>query len=279
VSGYSALLDAVRGLRWPARHAVPGGPHGVHRSTRRGTAAEFSEYRSYRPGDDPRRLDWKLLARSDRAFVRLTDDHAVLPTVIVVDASVSMAFPEETAGKWRHACGLAVGLAAVAHAAGDPVGLVVGGREVRRLEPRTRRGVVGEIARVLDETVPGGERSLVSLVNAAGVARGRLVVISDFLGVSEDDERAAVTAMRGWAECYAVHVIAAEEMSPAGDALVRDPEWGGETRPMARLAYERAFGAWREGLARSVQVGGIYVATVTTDRVERAVRTVVLAQS
>jgi hypothetical protein len=107
------------------------------------------------------------------------------------------------------------------------------------------------------------------------------VVVSDFLGASADDERAAVTAMRGWAEYYAVHVIAAEEMSPAGDALVRDPEWGGETRPLVgtRVAYERAFGEWRAGLARSVQAGGVYVATVTTDRVERAVRTVVLAQS
>ena len=78
---YAALLDAVRGIRWPARTAVRGGIPGAHTSRLRGISAEFTEYRPYRQGDDTRRVDWKLFARSDRAYIRLSNDRAILPTM------------------------------------------------------------------------------------------------------------------------------------------------------------------------------------------------------
>src|SRR5258707_9673003 len=122
---YGSLLDAVRGVRWPAARRVGGATLGAHPSKLRGNSSEFSEFRPYRQGDDPRRLDWRLLARSDRAYIRLATDRAVLPTTIVVDASASMAFPAGDDSKWRYASALAVGLAAVAHGDGDPVGVAV----------------------------------------------------------------------------------------------------------------------------------------------------------
>jgi len=73
---YGALLDAVRGVHWQARRAVTGALAGTHHSKQRGTSAEFTEYRFYRQGDDPRRIDWRLLARSDRAYIRLATDRA-----------------------------------------------------------------------------------------------------------------------------------------------------------------------------------------------------------
>src|SRR4029077_3015568 len=105
---YGALLDAVRGVHWPARHAVTSAIAGVHHSRQRGTSAEFTEYRLYRQGDDPRRIDWKLLARSDRAYIRLATDRAILPTTIVLDSSASMAFPLVTRRKWQCAKELAI---------------------------------------------------------------------------------------------------------------------------------------------------------------------------
>src|SRR5215212_3728509 len=124
---YAALLDSVRGIRWPARSAVRGGIPGAHTSRMRGSSAEFTEYRPYRQGDDLRRIDWKLFARSDRAYIRLSNDRSILPTMVVLDASASMAFPVETNGKWRLAAQLGVGLAAVARNGGDPVGLLLAG--------------------------------------------------------------------------------------------------------------------------------------------------------
>src|SRR5688572_15250045 len=109
-----SLFDSLRGLSWPTRRRALGALPGTHRSRLRGTAPELSEYRLYRQGDDPRQLDWKLLARSDRAYIRLAEDRSLLATWFVVDASASMAFPEETKGKWRLAVDVALGLASVA---------------------------------------------------------------------------------------------------------------------------------------------------------------------
>ena len=122
-----SLLDAVRGVKWPALRAVTGALPGAHQSRMRGSAPELSEYRAYRQGDDPRRIDWRLLARSDRAYIRLAEDRSVVQTIVVVDATASMAFPVESLAKWRTACDIAVGLAAVAHSARDPVGVIIVG--------------------------------------------------------------------------------------------------------------------------------------------------------
>src|SRR5215210_8067868 len=152
---YATLLDAVRGIRWPARSAVRGGIPGAHTSRLRGISAEFTEYRPYRQGDDLGRIDWRLFARSDRAFIRLSNDRAILPTTIVLDASASMAFPSATPGKWRLASELAIGLAAVARSSGDPVGLIVArGEQSIHLPPRSRPGLVHELIRAIEVTEP-----------------------------------------------------------------------------------------------------------------------------
>ena len=92
---YGALLDAVRGVRWPAARRVMGATLGAHPSQLRGNSSEFSEFRPYRQGDDPRRVDWRLLARSDRAYVRLTTDRATFRTSMIVDAScVAAVMPQ-----------------------------------------------------------------------------------------------------------------------------------------------------------------------------------------
>jgi uncharacterized protein (DUF58 family) len=163
---YGALLDAVRGVRWAAVRRVAGATLGAHPSKLRGNSSEFSEFRPYRQGDDPRRVDWRLLARSDRAYVRLTTDRATLRTAILVDASASMAFPAPELTKWVRAREIAVALAAVAHAEGDPVGLAIAGDTPFTLAPRARRSVIVEMIRALDATTPRGETPLAPLLAA-----------------------------------------------------------------------------------------------------------------
>jgi uncharacterized protein (DUF58 family) len=285
---YAGLLDEVRSLRWPARRRVAGNLPGAHRARLRGSTGEFSEYRAYRQGDDPRRLDWRLLARSDRAYVRLADDHALLPTVLLVDASASMAFPDTAPArahaKWDAACALAVGLAGVAHAAGDPVGLGIAGGEgdarVRTLPPRSRRGVVHEIARALDDVTPGGAAALAPLVTRAP-SGGRLVIVSDFLDADADALRqaAAAHAARG-GDVHALHLVAPEELAPPRDlALAVDPEDERVRRPFdaaARAAYLTRFAEWRATLARSWREAGAAYALVPSDEpAARVVRRIV----
>ncbi len=267
---YGPLLDSLRGVRWPARRAVAGGLPGAHASRRRGSAAEFSEYRPYRQGDDPRRLDWRLLARSDRAFVRIAEERSILATILVVDATASMAYPTGADSKWARAREITVALAAVAHAAGDPVGLVAGsGPAVRRLPPRTRRGLVGEVARALDEVAPRGSIALAPLV-AAIPAGARVVVVSDFLG--DDADALLATARQRVAaggEVHAVHVVDPSELDPPPRPfLAADPERADLRRPLtaeSRASYVAAYTEWRERLARDWRGGGATYSLVRTD--------------
>jgi uncharacterized protein (DUF58 family) len=280
---HGALLDAVRGLRWPATRAVPGGLPGAHASRQRGSTAEFTEYRPYRPGDDPRRIDWRLLARSDRAYLRLATDRVVLPTLVVADASASMAFPVETLGKWEHACALAVGLASVAHGQADPVGAAVAHASGERmLMPRTRRGVVGEIGRLLDDSPPAGSTALAPLVTRAHhvAAVRRLVLVSDLLGDADATLRAATSMLASGGEVHVVHVVAREELDPRAEpAEVVDPEDATVRRRLGERshdAYLARFADWRESIARDWRAAGASYALVSTEEdPARAVRRIV----
>jgi len=279
IESRGSLLDAIRGVKWPALRPIGGALPGAHHSRLRGSAPELSEYRVYRQGDEPRRIDWRLLARSDRAYIRLAEDRSIVPTLIVVDATASMAFPPTTLGKWRSACDLAIGLAAVAHASRDPVGLaIVGAGGMRQLPPRTRRGIVGEIARALDTVTPAGSAAI-SAALAHTRARTRIVVISDLLGDAEDIRRRAGEVAAAGGEVHAVHVVADEELDPPmRSMLVIDPEDATIARPFvadARAAYLERFGAWRAQLAAAWRGEGLtYTMASTGEPASRVVRRV-----
>jgi uncharacterized protein (DUF58 family) len=284
VAGYGSLLDGVRGVHWHARRAVTSAMAGTHQSKQRGTSAEFTEYRLYRQGDDPRRIDWRLLGRSDRAYIRLATDRAILPTTILIDASTSMAFPVSSRAKWRCAQELAIGLAAVVHADGDPVGLAVQdvGGQMRMLPPRTRRGVIGEIARVVDAAEPGGADPLAP--SLAAIHSPRVAIITDLLGDADDLLRAARVHVVGGGEVHLIHVVAREELDPPRRTiLAADPENPTLQRLLvesSRRAYDEAFGQWRTEMARQWRASGAaYVEIVTDEVVSHAVRRIAEPQS
>lgn len=272
VGPYGALLDAVRGVRWPARRPVAQGAPGLHRARSRGVAPEFAEYRPYRQGDDPKRLDWKLLARSDKAFVRLAPDHAVLGTTLIVDASASMAFPDGEPNKWTQAKRIAVGLAAVAHGGGDPVGVsVVSGDGLRCLEPRTRAGVVADIARVLDAARPSGA---LALADAVATAAPRVAVITDCLGDFDALRRALARHIARGGESWVVHIVSRAELEP-GDAamLASDPEDPSQRRPLfaaTRDGYRENFATFRAEVARALRADGVQYVELRDDEASDA---------
>ena len=278
VGPYGALLEAVRGVRWPARRPVAGGVPGEHLARTRGVATEFAEYRPYRQGDDPRRIDWKLLARSDRAFIRLAPDRSVMATLIAVDASASMAFPSISDGKWWCARQLAVGCAAVAHGGADPVGLAVASvTGIMRLQPRTRRGVIGEIARTIDAIEPGGSTSLADAFIGAPL---RVLVLTDCLGDLDGLRRAARAHVAMGAEVHVAHIVSHAELEPAHRAmLATDPEDRLVARPLTdgnRTAYRAAFDAWRDQVARAWRDDGVaYQEVLDGEAMDVAVRRVV----
>src|SRR5437868_13342330 len=85
-------LSALQHMRFATRHRIEGSYSGRHRSRQQGGAAEFVDYREYAPGEDLRRLDWKVLARTGRTYLRLFQDETNLLCTLAIDASGSMRF-------------------------------------------------------------------------------------------------------------------------------------------------------------------------------------------
>ena len=279
---YGEILDALRGVRWTARLRPRTTNVGAHVAKRIGPNVEVTEYRPYRQGDDPRRLDWKLLARTDRAYVRLAPDIATSPTLIVLDGSASMGAGLGGDTKWRQARMLCVGLAAVGRGAGDAVGLAIAlGGGARRLAPRARGDVVREMIRVVDAVGVDGSPAVAPLLDGV---RGieRVVLISDLLGDTEELlSRGASLIARG-VEVIVVHLIARAELSLGTErAVAVDPEDAAVRRPLARSAqraYDDAFGAFRASMRnRWLATGARYVAIVDDQPSADAVRTLVRA--
>jgi uncharacterized protein (DUF58 family) len=276
---YGELLDAVRGVRWPAARRVGGATLGAHPSKLRGNSSEFSEFRPYRQGDDPRRVDWRLLARSDRAYVRLTTDRATLRTAILVDASASMDFGGTLESKWLRARELAVGLAAVAHSEADPVGITIAREQPVTLVPRARRSVIVEMIKALDATVPSGSPPLAVHLRAARASR--IAVITDLLGDAEPLLAEARLRIATGGEVLVIHLIAPAELEPPEGALLAvDPEDATVRRILdggARAAYRRNLDAWLDATAASFRAAGVrYLLADTSEPATHMVRRIAL---
>ncbi len=126
----SRLLDpkvllAIKDLSIAAKTTVDGFMAGIHKSNVKGTGMEFSQYRSYQPGDDLRALDWKMFARSDRYYIRESETETSVSVRFVVDASASMNHNDGSFKKIEYARYLAACLAWLSNSQGDSIGLYV----------------------------------------------------------------------------------------------------------------------------------------------------------
>src|SRR5215510_33923 len=120
----SSLVDprtlmSIRNLELRARVVVEGFWSGIHRSPYHGFSAEFGEYRQYTPDDDPRYLDWKVFARSDRYFIKKFEDETNVRCYLLVDMSRSMSFGSAGYSKSEYASTLAATLAYFLYLQGD----------------------------------------------------------------------------------------------------------------------------------------------------------------
>ncbi len=266
----SQLLDGLRGLRWQARSRPSRGQAGAHRSRSLAPSAELAAHRLWQPGDDIGRIDWKLLARSDRAYIRQAPDQVRLATLLIADASLRMAWPLPDHAKWRQAARLALGLGAAVRAAGDPLGLTIAGPARAVFAPEARTATLSRLATALRSHIPGSEAELAPLLAQARAQR--VVILSDFLGPVADSTAllAAIAAhvARG-AELHLVQILDPAELDPpARLRLVCDPQSPDRRRSLegaARADYLRAFDQWRGQLGHEVRKRGAFWHFVTSD--------------
>ncbi len=224
-------LAALSRLRFAPRRRIEGSYSGKHQSRAQGGAGEFVDYREYASGEDLRRLDWKILARTGRAYLRLFQEETNLVCTLVVDASSSMRFgdspqtrPAFRVSKLEYVQRLASSLAHLIGQQQDQVGLAVVSDGLAAFVPPG--GTPGHVARLLEEI----EALQCSPVTRLGQAlrelyrrlarRGVLLIMSDFLVDDLDDVFGAVRLFRHRQfEVILLHVVHPdEERLPEGAA-------------------------------------------------------------
>lgn len=193
-----AVLARIGNLELLARTVVNGFLTGLHRSPYLGFSTDFAEHRPYMPGDDIRRIDWRLFARSDRHYIKLFEAETNANFAVLLDVSRSMSYGSHEVTKLDYARYLAACLSFFSNRQRDRTGLVTFDHEIVEYVPPSMKHI-DTILHVLDRADPGRAGSLrgplLQITERIG-RKGILVLISDLY---EDPEEviAAVAPMRG----------------------------------------------------------------------------------
>jgi uncharacterized protein (DUF58 family) len=179
------VLARIAGLLLRATRVVEGTVCGLHRSPFHGFNVEFAEYREYAPGDDLRQLDWRVLGRTDRFYIKQYEEESNLRATIVMDASASMGYGSGAMTKFDYAATLAASLATLLVEQQDPVGLALFDKEERSvLSPAATQSQLSQIIHRLESAKPDRETDLGSVLQTLGgklKKRGMVIIISDLL--------------------------------------------------------------------------------------------------
>lgn len=266
---------AIRNLELRARVVVEGFWNGLHRSPYHGFSVEFTEYRPYSPGEDTRYLDWRLLARSDRFYLKKFEDETNLRCHLLIDQSRSMSYRSLPYSKSDYARTFAATLAWFLHEQGDAVGLFTFDERVRDyFPPRHRKGHLRQIMLALEREAAGAGTDLGEpLRRVAEMARkrGLVVLLSDFLAPVESLERHLARLAAAGHEVVVFQVLDPRELDFGfhGAMLFRDVESQQDfyvDPDTVRAEYVRKFESHRQAVEGVCRKLGFAFYRVATDR-------------
>jgi uncharacterized protein (DUF58 family) len=269
-------LRALRGIELLVRRRVEGPLHGDHRSLVRGLGSEPGEARVYEPGDDVRRLDWTVTARTTVPHVRDAVADRDLDVSVLLDRSGSMSFG--TIGRTKRDLAVealaAVGWLAIRGSGRFGVLDLNAGQErwwhVRASRDRLTR-LLGELARVEASDRPADLADGLTRLDALARRRGLVVVISDFLAPEGWIRPLRVLAARH--DVLAIEIVDPRELElpDVGPLVVRDAETGRRrhvdtARPDVRARYAAAASNRRDATATALRSTGAGHVVLRTDR-------------
>ncbi len=279
------LRDLLRGRQLVLARPV-GGPHaGRHTGVRAGLGDQFRGHVPYSPGDDPRRIDWRAVARRDRLVLRQTDAEDALSLVLLVDAAGGMAYGTGTSNKQRHAAALAAALAHLALRQGDNLGFALGrdgALELAQLRPRSGPSRLGALAHALTREASGvcPLPDLVAAVAPTLPRRSLVLLLSDLLDPDPTRPDADEQLLRGLAalrsrghDVVLVQVLHRDELelpwTERGMLRFEDPRGAREAveghAPGLRPAYLERLHAHLGGLERGCAESGLHLHRTVTD--------------
>jgi uncharacterized protein (DUF58 family) len=267
--GPGEMPDALlRALDLTIRRRIDGLFPGDHRSTVLGLGSELAQVRVYEPGDDVRRIDWNVTARTGEPHVRVDVAERVLTTWLLLDTSPSMVFGTADRRKADVAEGVALAVAHVASRRGKRLGVVTfGGPDPELVPPKQgRAGMVRLLEALRREQAESGlhgptlEEALRRTVRLAR-SRSLLVLVSDFREAQTWTGRLAEAAGRHHVLAVEVRDPREQELVDVGELWLVDPETGRQLRvdtsnPRLRERFAAKAEAERRELARAIRSAG-----------------------
>jgi uncharacterized protein (DUF58 family) len=210
------VIKRIGRLEIRARHIVEGLLSGQHRSPYFGQSVEFLQHRQYAPGDDLRRVDWKVWAKQDRLYVKQYEEDTNLRCCLLVDVSESMAYGSGPLTKCDYAITAAAALAYLLLRQQDAVGCAVFDERIRQTIPlRTSTSHLTTIIRALEPKQPQAKTRLYDVLTRVAETyprRGMMILISDLL-VEPDDVHRGLRLLRQLGhDVLVLHVMDDDEL-------------------------------------------------------------------
>jgi uncharacterized protein (DUF58 family) len=268
-------LALVERLEMVARSAVEGLLSGIHPSPFFGSSVEYADHRPYTPSDELRALDWKLLAKTDRYFVKLFEDRTNTRVTVVLDTSRSMGFSSGGTTKLDFGRGLAASLLHLALRQNDAAGLVTFAEGIGQfIPPRSVAHHFRHLLTALASVTPEGDtgiRGVLAEVAGRLPRRGIVILVSDLL-----DDPAAIDAGLSLLrhrrhDLVVFHVVDPAERDFPWERSARFRDMEGEGRLVAnprlvRAAYRERFEAFLAAVRSACLERSIGYEMVLTDQ-------------
>ncbi len=226
------ILMAIKDLALAAKTTVDGFMAGIHNSNVKGVGMEFSQYRSYQAGDDLRRLDWKMFARSDRYYIRESEIETSISVRFLIDASASMNHVDGGFTKIEYARYLAASLAYLSILQGDAIGLYVfQNNNLFSLPSRRDHQHLSRIFYQLEKIDPAGK--FTDRVNYKSIFSGTnkkelLIFITDYYEQNNEITKLLQSLAANKHEIIVFHLLGKNEMELdyKGYSVLEDMETG-----------------------------------------------------
>ncbi|MCX7785077.1 MAG: DUF58 domain-containing protein [candidate division WOR-3 bacterium] len=189
------VLAKLKRIDLKARLVVEGFLTGLHRSPYKGFSCEFAEYRPYMPGDELKRIDWKIYAKTDRFFVKEYEEETNLKGYLLLDASGSMSYTSGKISKLEYAEYLAASLGYLLIKQRDSVGLAVFTAQLDKyIPPRSAPAHLSSLLKAIEQVKPGGDTNLANTFHQLAEKihrRGLVIIFSDLF----DDKEKVLSAL------------------------------------------------------------------------------------
>jgi uncharacterized protein (DUF58 family) len=269
-------LQKLEQLALVATQVRVGMMKGDRRSRKRGSSVEFADYRDYVQGDDLRRLDWNIMARLEKPFIKLLEDEEDLSVHILLDASASMDWPQSDSEhhKLTYALRVAAALGYIGLLSGDQVNVtLLKASEERRGGPHRGRHFGIELIRFVEQIDAEGITDLNHMLTSYGQRAGRpglLILLSDLLSPAGFFDGISSVLSRGF-EIGIIHVLSPDEVEPpfGGDVKLVDVE----TRAEAEISldgttlrnYRNRFRQWQNEIVQQCRKWNVHFIPAITD--------------